>query len=137
LRFGSQDLHFIQVQFKIIAEEAYHFSLLQKRLNQLNCKFGSLPIHMGLWDHAWKCKSELEHQIVIPCHLEARGLDVSPQFIQNFRNVDDESSAKVLEIILRDEIQHVRQGIDYINTVAKKQGESPEFCANRRSEHGS
>lgn len=125
LRFGSDDLDFIQKQFHIIAEEAYHFSMIKSRLHKMGIEFGSLPAHNGLWDHAWRCQNELEHQILIPCYLEARGLDVSPTFIEKLDAVKDQESAEILRIILRDEIGHVKTGQEYLSKKAKNQNTEP------------
>lgn len=126
LRFGSNDLSFIQNQMQIITEEARHFGLLKNRLNQLDVPFGSVPIHMGLWDHAWRCDSELEHQIAIPCYLEARGLDVCPEFVCDLKRVGDDASAEILQIILDDEIKHVKSGMTYLKHKSTELHESED-----------
>jgi len=84
----------------------------------MGADFGTLPCHNGLWDYAWQCQSELEHQIVIPCYLEARGLDVTPNFIEKFTTVGDVESAAVMQRILTDEIQHVLTGQEYLQKQA-------------------
>lgn len=116
LRFGSSNLGFIKTQLKIVAEEALHFQMLRNRLRNWGCEFGTVPVHHGLWDYAWKCKNELEHQIIIPCYLEARGLDVTPQFVKNFRELGDDKTADILQRIIDDEIGHVRHGMDYLKS---------------------
>lgn len=120
LRFGANDLAYIQRQLDIIAEEALHFSLLQKRLQAMDTDFGTLPCHNGLWDYAWQCANALEHQIVIPCYLEARGLDVTPGFIEKFKAIGDDESAAVMQTILTDEIQHVLTGQEYLQKQAAR-----------------
>lgn len=126
LRFGSADLEFVASQLKIIAEEAYHFELLRGRLRDMGCEFGSVPVHHGLWDWAWRCESELDHQIIIPCYLEARGLDVTPDFVAKFKELGDGKTAKILQLILDEEIGHVRQGMDYLKRAALGQGFTPD-----------
>ena len=49
--------------------------------------------------------------------LEARGLDVTLQLIDKVKSVGDEASAKILQIIMEDEVGHVATGkrrIDFI-----------------------
>lgn len=120
LRFGSDDLDFIAEQIQIIKEEAKHFYLLSERLTEMGFAFGSFPVHYGLWDYAWKCSSELEHQIIIPCYLEARGLDVTPGFIQKFKDIQDEKSAAIMQLIYEEEIGHVESGQQYLQNQAQK-----------------
>jgi len=126
LRFGSQDLGFIQTQLQIIQEEAHHFELLKDRLQGFNCPFGSLPVHHGLWDYAWRCASELEHQILIPCYLEARGLDVSPTFIKNFIEIGDQKTATIMQLILDEEIIHVKHGNHYLKKKSQELNSTPD-----------
>lgn len=126
LRFGSQNLDFIQKQMIIISQEAQHFKLLKNRLMEMNCEFGKFPVHHGLWDYAWQCKNEFEHQIMIPCYLEARGLDVTPEFIKKFEAVNDLKSRNVMQIILDEEVEHVKNGMDYLREKAKQRKISPD-----------
>lgn len=126
LRFGSVDPEFVSAQLKVIAEEAYHFELLRDRLREMDCEFGSVPVHHGLWDWAWRCDSELDHQVIIPCYLEARGLDVTPEFVRQFRELDDDKTANILKLILDEEIGHVRQGMEYLKRAAVGSGVTPD-----------
>ena len=52
---------------------------------------------------------------LVPRVLEARGLDVTPGIIKRLRNTGEEKTVTVLEIILRDEIGHVRIGSHWFN----------------------
>jgi uncharacterized ferritin-like protein (DUF455 family) len=124
LRFGSEDEAFVATQLKIIAEEAYHFELLRERLGEMGCEFGSIPVHHGLWEWAWRCESELEHQILIPCYLEARGLDVTPEFIREFQKLGDQKTARILSLILDEEVLHVRHGLTYLSKRAEERDQS-------------
>lgn len=126
LRFGCQDHDLIISQIEVIIEEAHHFELLKKRLKELNCDYGSIPVHHGLWDFALRCESELEHQILIPCFLEARGLDVCPDFVKQFQEINDQDSAQILQLILDEEIIHVRKGIEYLNKKSLELNLTPE-----------
>ena len=47
--------------------------------------------------------------------MEARGLDASPQLRNKFSQVDDLAMVEILDIILRDEIDHVAIGNVWFN----------------------
>jgi uncharacterized ferritin-like protein (DUF455 family) len=126
LRFGCADSHLVADELKIISEEANHFDLLRARLKDFGCDFGTVAVHHGLWDYAWQCDSELEHQILIPCYLEARGLDVTPEFVQKFKDLGDEKTASIMQLILTEEIRHVRHGIHYLEKTATALGTTKE-----------
>jgi len=97
----------LQVAF----EEAYHFQLLREHLHTLGYGYGSFSAHDGLWEMAVKTAHDPLHRMaLVPRLLEARGLDASPAIITKLRNIRDARGAEILEIILRDEIGHVRVG---------------------------
>lgn len=97
----------LQVAF----EEAYHFRLLREHLRTLGYDYGSFNAHNGLWEMAAKTMHDPLHRMaLVPRLLEARGLDASPAIIAKLRQFGDARGAEILEIILRDEIGHVRIG---------------------------
>jgi len=97
----------LQVAF----EEAYHFRLLREHLRNLGYDYGAFNAHDGLWEMAVKTAHDPLHRMaLVPRLLEARGLDASPAIITKLRNIGDARGAEILEIILRDEIGHVRIG---------------------------
>jgi len=96
---------------KVAAEEAYHFSLLEKRLQDMGYAYGDMPAHNGLWEMVLKTDHNvLIRMALVPRVLEARGLDVTPGMIEKLHKVDDHETIKILKIILRDEIGHVAIG---------------------------
>ena len=95
----------------VASEEARHFNLLVNRLAELNSKYGEFTAHNGLWEMAVKTQHSLvERMALVPRVLEARGLDVTPGMIERLKNAGDDQTVKILEIILRDEIGHVKIG---------------------------
>lgn len=97
----------LQVAF----EEAYHFRLLREHLRTLGYDYGSFNAHDGLWEMAAKTAHDPLHRMaLVPRLLEARGLDASPAIIAKLRQIGDTRGVEILEIILRDEIGHVRVG---------------------------
>jgi uncharacterized ferritin-like protein (DUF455 family) len=112
---------------QVAAEEAYHFSLLRERLQDLGCVYGDLPAHNGLWEQACKTDADvLVRMALVPRVLEARGLDVTPGMMQRLREAGDEPSVAVLDIILRDEIGHVRIGSHWFRYCCEQRGLEPE-----------
>jgi len=112
-RFSGRDLprEFYDDWVLDADEEAKHFGLLAARLSDFDAAYGDLPAHDGLWDSAIETRHDLAARLaVVPLVLEARGLDVTPMMITKLRNVDDEETAALLEIIYRDEIGHVEIG---------------------------
>ncbi|KAJ9474112.1 Rieske domain-containing protein [Pseudozyma hubeiensis] len=104
-------LQFFSDFVKVAEDEAKHFSLLTKRLDEMGSYFGALPVHHGLWDSAMETAHSLTARLSI-IHLvhEARGLDVNPTTIKKFANAGDAESVETLTVIHLDEITHVSAG---------------------------
>ncbi|WP_321504166.1 ferritin-like domain-containing protein [Breoghania sp.] len=108
-------------------EEAKHFSMLERRLNELDAAYGDLPAHDGLWQAAAETGQSLTARLaIIPLVLEARGLDITPPMIEKARANDDEATAKILETIYRDEKRHVAFGAKWFRFMCDRQRVRPE-----------
>jgi len=108
---------------RVAAEEALHFRLLCERLATLGRAYGDFPAHDGLWEMARKTAGDvLARMALVPRTLEARGLDASPQVRAKFAAVGDEASAAVVDVILRDEIEHVAIGNRWFAWLCARRG---------------
>lgn len=108
-------------------EEAKHFSLLQERLAKLGARYGDLPAHDGLWQAAQETGHDLAARLaIIPLVLEARGLDITPPMIEKAEAHGDTDTAKVLEVIYRDEKNHVAFGAKWFRFLCDRTGKRPE-----------
>ena len=126
-RFRDMPVDFYRDWVQVAFEEAYHFDLLQERLADLGYTYGDFPAHNGLWELAKKTAQDvLDRMAIIPRVMEARGLDVTPFIQQKFRNVKDQRSVDILDIILRDEIGHVEAGSRWFKYVCEQRQLDPE-----------
>jgi uncharacterized ferritin-like protein (DUF455 family) len=111
---------------RVAAEEAYHFALLRDHLRSIGYDYGDFTAHNGLWEMAQKTAHDpLVRMALVPRVLEARGLDVSPALIGKFRACGDARAVEILEIILRDEIGHVRVGNRWYRYLCERRGVDP------------
>ena len=127
-RFSEEELPqgFFDDWVKVAREEATHFTLLSERLAELDAAYGDLPAHEGLWEAAEKTSGDLLARLaIVPMVLEARGLDVTPSMIDKLRAAEDEASARVLEVIYRDEIGHVAIGRRWFGWICQNRGLDP------------
>jgi uncharacterized ferritin-like protein (DUF455 family) len=107
-------------------EEADHFAMVRGRLAELGADYGDLPAHDGLWQAARDTADSLPARLaIVPLVLEARGLDVNPQMAEKFRAAGDEESARILDVILRDEVGHVAAGMRWFSAICVKSGHDP------------
>lgn len=111
----------------VAAEEAMHFCLLRERLQALGHDYGDFPAHGGLWAMAERTADDpLIRMALIPRLLEARGLDATPPIQRRLEAAGDEASARVLDIILHDEIGHVGLGDRWFRRLCAERAVEPE-----------
>lgn len=112
---------------KVASEEAYHFSLLSKRLEDMGYQYGDMPAHNGLWEMVLKTDHDvLIRMALVPRVLEARGLDVTPGMMERLMKAGDTETVDILKIILRDEIGHVAIGSRWFKVSCKERDLEPE-----------
>jgi uncharacterized ferritin-like protein (DUF455 family) len=110
-RFPDMPREYYVDWLRVAGEEAYHFSLLSSHLQTLGFRYGDFTAHNGLWEMAEKTQGDILARIaLVPRTLEARGLDVSPAMRAKLAQAGDTAGAEILDIILRDEIGHVKIG---------------------------
>ena len=128
LRFGHlMPREFCDDWVKVAEDEARHFALLNARLKAFDSYYGALAAHDGLWQSAEVTAHDLLARLaIVPLVLEARGLDVTPAMIKKFVESGDEESAQILEIIYKEEIDHVRAGQKWFNFLCEKNSLNPE-----------
>lgn len=58
--------------------------------------------------------------------MEARGLDVTPAMIERLTAAGDDETARLLEIILAEEVRHVQIGSHWFHLCCDQRGLEPE-----------
>ncbi|MDB5931951.1 MAG: hypothetical protein JWR60_3658 [Polaromonas sp.] len=114
---------------KVAAEEALHFSLLRELLQTMGHDYGDFPAHTGLWDMTRKTEGDvLARMALVPRTLEARGLDATPPMQAKLKKVGTPHALRavaILDIILRDEVQHVATGNHWYRHLCAGRGLEP------------
>lgn len=124
-RFGRPEMprRFFDDWVSVADEEALHFQLLSRRLDELGAAYGDLPAHDGLWRAAMETSCDLLARLaIVPLVLEARGLDVTPTMIADMERHGDDRTNAVLKRIYRDEIGHVATGMRWFEHFARAAG---------------
>ncbi|MEO8001344.1 MAG: ferritin-like domain-containing protein [Arenimonas sp.] len=125
-RFRDMPYEYYADFVKVASDEARHFSMLSKRLQEMDMQYGDFEAHNGLWEMAEKtAHSCLARMALVPRVLEARGLDVTPGMMSRLRSVGDHVSADILEIILEEEIPHVAAGTRWFLWCCEQENKEP------------
>ena len=126
-RFDKMPLEFKQDWLKVADDEIRHFKMLEKILHALGYKYGDFPVHQGFFDIAKDTsRSPLYRMAIIPRYYEASGLDVNPQIIKKLHNKRKDPLVaeliKTLEVILKEEIDHVSKGDKWFRYLCDESG---------------
>lgn len=112
---------------KAADEESKHFGLVGEALARMECTYGDLPAHLGMWRAAEDTADDLMGRLaVVPMVLEARGLDVTPGMIKIFKNAGDTDAVTALEVIYSEEVAHVAYGSKWFHYLCGQRALDPK-----------
>ena len=125
-RFRGMPAQYYADWVSVANDEARHFTMLRGRLRELGHDYGDFDAHNGLWEMAEKTAHDgLARMALVPRVLEARGLDVTPGMIVKLRSLGDDTTADILEVILREEVGHVAAGSRWYRWHCERAGVEP------------
>ena len=125
-RFSGMPLQYYRDWVSVAADEARHHALVVDRVRELGSDYGDFPAHDGLWDIARRTAGSLmDRMAMVPCVLEARGLDVTPAMVDRLRQVNEHVGADILALILREEVGHVGIGVRWFFEACRERGLEP------------
>ena len=125
-RFPEMPREYYADWLKVAAEESKHFSLLADHLGTKGYTYGDFAAHNSLWDMVEKTTDDiLARMALVPRTMEARGLDASPPLRAKLAQAGDIAAAKIIDIILADEIGHVLIGNRWYNWICESRGLEP------------
>ncbi len=110
---------------EVAKEECEHFLRLEEILNRVGFEYGDFPVHAGLFEASKKTQNLTSRMAVIPRYMEANGLDANIALSSKARSSDSvyrDDLLYALEIILEDEIDHVRKGDRWFKFSCLKEG---------------
>ena len=125
-RFPAMPVGYYTDWLRVAKEEAIHFSMLSSHLGVLGYRYGDFPGHDSLWEMVEKTRGDiLARMALVPRTLEARGLDAIPPLRAKLAQAGDMAAAKILDIILQDEIGHVEIGNRWYRYLCEQRGLEP------------
>jgi uncharacterized ferritin-like protein (DUF455 family) len=96
-----------------IQDEQKHTRLYLNRMKSCNLQLGDDHLNRFFWDSLSQVSTIDSFLAGMSLTLEQANLDFAYDFIQRFHRVGDIETSKVLEIVLKDEIKHVRLGLEF------------------------
>ena len=125
-RFPDMPTEYYTDWLRVASEEANHFSMLVAHLQVLGYEYGDFPAHDSLWEMVEKTRDDvLARMALVPRTLEARGLDAIPPLRAKIAHAGDLAAAKILDILLEEEIGHVEIGNRWYRFLCDQRGLEP------------
>ena len=116
----------------VAIEEVHHFRLLRGHLRTLGADYGDFPAHDGLSQMAEKTAGDcLARMALVPRTMEARGLDVTPGIQGKLEAAGDAAAARILDVVLADEVGHVALGDRWFRHLCAERGLPAEATYRR------
>jgi len=96
---------------QVADDEVRHFELISSLMEKYDISYGDLPVHQGLFDASMKTQDLISRMALIPRYMEANGLDSNAFIIGKLKLLKNrEDVIELFEIILEEEIDHVKKG---------------------------
>lgn len=114
---------------EVAKEECEHFVMLLNLLEKAGGKYGDYPVHASLFEACRKSPTLLKRMAAVPRWLEAGGLDANEKMRAKIERLKDPLAKEILEaldVILKDEIEHVKKGTKWFLYACEKEGVSPD-----------
>ena len=126
-RFRDMPNAYYKDWLEVACDEMRHFKLLEELLKSQGSFYGDLPVHDALFEAAVNTQhSFLERMAIVPRFMEANGLDANPRLITRLSGFAKEpfiqEFIKVLELILKEEVDHVLKGDRWFTYACEQEG---------------
>ena len=127
-RFQGLPREYYEDWLRVANDEIKHFLMLENLLNELDAKYGDVEVHNALFEASQRTQTLLERMAVVPRYLEANGLDATPMILEKLKRLPKnemiEKIVQVLEVILAEEVEHVKKGDVWFNFACELKGVS-------------
>ena len=113
LRYKNMPKTYYKDWLEVADDEIRHFLMLEELLSELGGTYGDFPVHKNLFEAMEATPDFLRRMAAVPRYLEANGLDQNPKIMEKLNSNRDEFNnkfLKVLQIILDEEVSHVKKG---------------------------
>jgi uncharacterized ferritin-like protein (DUF455 family) len=111
---------------EVADDEVRHFLMLKELLDELGASYGDLEVHDSLFEASQRTLTLLERMAVVPRYLEANGLDATPAILERIKKLPKnkmlDNICEKLNVILKEEIDHVKKGDMWFNYACKQNG---------------
>jgi uncharacterized ferritin-like protein (DUF455 family) len=117
LKFQNADSLVRRDLFKTLKEEQKHMGLYLLRIRELGMDFGDKPLNSIFWKFTPLMKSIETFSSIMSLSLEGANLDFATLYRKVFEINGDTESSKIMDIIYKDELSHVKRGLRVLHKI--------------------
>lgn len=110
LAFPKTALSFRKGLLRILLDETRHMRMYAARIEQLGHRVGEFNVRDWFWLRVPACPDPASFCAVMGLGLESANLEHTASYAARFREAGDEESARIQEVVGREEIAHARFG---------------------------
>ncbi len=125
-RFHNLPKSYYDDWLEVADDEIRHFEMLNELMQKIGGTYGDIEVHNSLFEASQRTQTLVERMAVVPRYLEANGLDATPMILTKLKKLPKnemiEKIINALEIILEEEIDHVKKGDVWFNFACEKDG---------------
>ena len=129
-RFRDVGDEFINDWLKVASDEVSHFVMINELLHEMGSFYGEHMVHDALFEASRQTQTLLERMAVVPRYLEANGLDATPLILHKLEPLRKDPMVEkiiaALQIILDEEVDHVRRGDRWFHYACEQENVSPD-----------
>ena len=116
LKFPEAPARFRRGVARTLRDEQEHLRLYLERMSASGVAFGQIPVSDFFWRAISPMPTPLDFVTRLSLTLEQANLDYAPHYQRLFDELGDAGTAALMGRIYRDEIGHVRHGLNWFNT---------------------
>ena len=129
LRYQNMPINYYKDWLEVANDEIRHFLMLEELLKEIDGFYGEFDVHKNLFEAMQQTPDFLSRMACVPRYLEANGLDQNPKIMEKLNSNRDDFNIKfikALEIILKEEVDHVKKGDNWFKYECKRLNLDPK-----------
>jgi uncharacterized ferritin-like protein (DUF455 family) len=116
LKFPEAPAEFRQGLARTLGDEQDHLSLYIERMAEAGVELGQIQVSDFFWRSISTMETPMDFVTRLSLTLEQANLDYAPHYSQLYTRIGDAETAALMARIYRDEIRHVRHGLNWFDT---------------------
>jgi len=116
LKFPDAPPKFRRGLIATLKDEQKHLGLYIDRMKEIGVGFGEIPVSDFFWRSISGMETPLDFVTRLSLTLEQANLDYAPHYRDLYKRLGDEATAALMGQVYRDEIRHVRYGLNWFET---------------------